>query len=441
MEGPVNICVVGTGYVGLVTGACFSEFGVSVVCADKDAAKIEGLTRGEMPIFEPGLDVLVERNVSQGRLSFTTDTAEAIRQALVVFIAVGTPPQDDGATDLGAVEAVAREIGRAMESYKVIVTKSTVPVGTAYKVRGWIEEELAKAGKLCKFSVASNPEFLREGAAIGDFQRPDRVVIGADDDASMGILQDLYRPLFLNETPFVLTNIPTAELTKYAANAFLATKISFINEVANLCEAVGADVQAVARGIGLDGRIGKKFLHAGPGFGGSCFPKDTRSAAHFAREAGAELQIVEATIRVNEAQRNRMVSKIEAALDGTVSGKRICVLGLSFKPETDDVRDAPSIDIANELVRRGAALRVYDPVAMANAAKRLDSDVEFCKDAYEAALECDAIVIATEWNQFRMLDLARLGESMRERVMVDLRNVYEHDVAARAGFQYLGVGR
>ncbi|NNL84408.1 MAG: UDP-glucose/GDP-mannose dehydrogenase family protein [Myxococcales bacterium] len=437
----MNICVVGTGYVGLVTGACFSEFGVSVVCADKDSAKIEGLARGEMPIFEPGLDVLVERNVSQGRLSFTTDTAEAIRQALVVFIAVGTPPQDDGATDLGAVEAVAREIGRAMESYKVIVTKSTVPVGTAYKVRGWIEEELAQADKLCKFSVASNPEFLREGAAIGDFQRPDRVVIGADDDASMGILQDLYRPLFLNETPFVLTNIPTAELTKYAANAFLATKISFINEVANLCEAVGADVQAVARGIGLDGRIGKKFLHAGPGFGGSCFPKDTRSAAHFAREAGAELQIVEATIRVNEAQRRRMVSKIEAALDGSVSGKRICVLGLSFKPETDDVRDAPSIDIANELIQRGAALRVYDPVAMANAAERLHSDVEFCKDAYEAALECDAIVIATEWNQFRMLDLARLGEAMRERVMVDLRNVYEHDVAARAGFQYLGVGR
>ncbi len=437
----MNICVVGTGYVGLVTGACFAEFGVSVVCADKDTGKIEGLGRGEMPIFEPGLDVLVERNVSQGRLAFTTDTAEAVRQALVVFIAVGTPPQDDGATDLRAVEAVAREIGRSMDSYKVVVTKSTVPVGTSYKVRGWIEEELERAGRACEFSVASNPEFLREGAAIGDFQRPDRVVIGADDDASMGILKDLYRPLFLNETPFVLTNIPTAELTKYAANAFLATKISFINEIANLCEAVGGDVQAVARGIGLDGRIGKKFLHAGPGFGGSCFPKDTLSAAHFAREAGVELQIVEATIRVNAAQRERMVAKIEAALDGSVSGKRLCVLGLSFKPETDDVRDAPAIDIANQLVRRGATLQVFDPVAMANAAERLDPDVAFCKDAYEAAIDCDAVIIATEWNQFRMLDLARLGEKMRERIMIDLRNVYEHNVATRAGFQYLGVGR
>lgn len=436
----MNVCVIGSGYVGLVTGACFAEFGVSVVCADKDAAKIAALERGEIPIYEPGLDALVARNVAQGRLRFTTDTAEAIRASLLLFIAVQTPPREDGATDLSAVEQVAREIGRQMDGYKVIVTKSTVPVGTSYRVRGFIAEELARVGKEIRFSVASNPEFLREGAAIADFMRPDRVVIGADDDAALGILKDLYRPLFLNETPFVLTNVATAELTKYAANAFLATKISFINEFANLCEAVGADVQALARGIGLDGRIGRKFLHAGPGFGGSCFPKDTRSAAHFAREAGESLQIVEAVIRVNDSQRGRMVEKIRGALEGEVRGRTVALLGLSFKPETDDMRDAPSIEIVRGLAAAGAHVRAYDPVAMPNASKLLP-EVTLCKDAYEACEGADAMVLVTEWNQFRMLDLDRVRRLLRQPVVVDLRNVYKPDPMRAAGFRYVSVGR
>ena len=436
----MNVCVIGSGYVGLVTGACFAEFGVHVICADKDEAKVAGLERGEMPIYEPGLDVLVARNVAQRRLSFTTDTAEAIRSSLVLFISVQTPPRDDGSTDLGAVEAVAREIGQAMDGYKVIVTKSTVPVGTSYRVRELVQSELEASGKDLRFHVASNPEFLREGAAIQDFLRPDRVVIGADDDAALGILKDLYRPLFLNETPFVLTNIPTAELTKYAANAFLATKISFINEFANLCERVGGNVQELARGIGLDGRIGKKFLHAGPGFGGSCFPKDTRSAAHFAREHGEALEVVEATIRVNERQRERMVDKIEGALDGSVSGKTISVLGLSFKPETDDMRDAPAVDIVNALQARGANVRAYDPVAMVNAAPMMPG-ITLCKDAYEACENGDAAVLMTEWNQFRMLDLERVRRLLRSPVVVDLRNVYAPGPMAAAGFRYVSVGR
>jgi UDPglucose 6-dehydrogenase len=423
-----------------VTGACFAEFGVSVVCADKDAAKIAALERGEIPIYEPGLDALVARNVAQGRLRFTTDTAEAIRASLLLFIAVQTPPRDDGATDLSAVEQVAREIGRQMDGYKVIVTKSTVPVGTSYRVREFIADELARTGKEIRFSVASNPEFLREGAAIADFMRPDRVVIGADDDAALGILKDLYRPLFLNETPFVLTNVATAELTKYAANAFLATKISFINEFANLCEVVGADVQALARGIGLDGRIGRKFLHAGPGFGGSCFPKDTRSAAHFAREAGESLQIVEAVIRVNDSQRGRMVEKIRSALDGELRGRTVALLGLSFKPETDDMRDAPSIEIVHGLVAAGAHVRAYDPVAMPNASKLLP-ELTLCKDAYEACEGADATVLVTEWNQFRMLDLDRVRRLLRQPVLVDLRNVYKPEPMRAAGFRYVSVGR
>ena len=436
----MNVCVIGSGYVGLVTGACFAEFGVNVICADKDATKIAALERGEIPIYEPGLDALVARNVAQGRLRFTTDTAEAIRAALLLFIAVQTPPCDDGSTDLAAVEAVAREIGREMDGYKVVVTKSTVPVGTSYRVRDLVAAELARAGKEIRFSVASNPEFLREGAAISDFMRPDRVVIGADDDAALGILKDLYRPLFLNETPFVLTNVPTAELTKYAANAFLATKISFINEFANLCEGVGADVQALARGIGLDGRIGRKFLHAGPGFGGSCFPKDTRSAAHFARAAGESLQIVEAVIRVNDAQRQRMLAKIRGALDGDLRGRTIALLGLSFKPETDDMRDAPSVDIVRGLVAGGAHVRAYDPVAMPNASKLLP-EITLCKDAYEACEGADAMVLVTEWNQFRMLDLDRVKRLLRRPVVVDLRNVYKPEPMTQAGIRYHSVGR
>jgi UDPglucose 6-dehydrogenase len=436
----MNVCVIGSGYVGLVTGACFAEFGMNVACADKDAEKIAALERGEIPIYEPGLDALVARNVAQGRLRFTTDTAEAVRNSLVLFIAVQTPPRSDGSTDLTAVEQVAREIGREMDGFKVIVTKSTVPVGTSYRVRELVEQELRAAGREIRFGVASNPEFLREGAAIGDFMRPDRVVIGADDDATIGVLKDLYRPLFLNETPFVLTNITTAELTKYAANAFLATKISFINEFANLCERVGGDVQALARGIGLDGRIGRKFLHAGPGFGGSCFPKDTRSAAHFARGVGEELEIVEAVIRVNQRQRERMVEKIAAALGGDVAGRTVCVLGLSFKPETDDMRDAPALDIVRGLIERGAHVRAYDPVAMPNAAKLLPT-VTLCKDSYEACENADAMVLVTEWNQFRMLDLERVRRLLRQPVVVDLRNVYKPEPMQKAGFRYHSVGR
>jgi UDPglucose 6-dehydrogenase len=436
----MNVCVIGTGYVGLVTGACFAEFGVNVTCADKDAAKIDALERGEIPIYEPGLDAFVERNVKQGRLSFTTNTAEAVCSSLVLFIAVQTPAQPDGSTDLSAVEAVAREIGRCINGYKVVVTKSTVPVGASYRVRDLIQEEIERRGEEIRFSVASNPEFLREGAAIQDFIRPDRVVIGSDDDYALAILKDLYRPLYLNETPFVITNIATSELTKYAANAFLATKVSFINEIANLCERIGGDVQAIARGIGLDGRIGSKFLHAGPGFGGSCFPKDTRSAAHFARGAGESLQIVEAVIRVNESQRQRMVTKIEKGAGGSLEGKTIGVLGLSFKPETDDMRDAPSVDIIRGMLERGAHVRAFDPVAMREAARVLP-EITYCKDAYEACENADAVVLVTEWNQFRMLDLERMRQLLRRPVVIDLRNVYKPEQMQRAGFEYVSVGR
>jgi len=436
----VNICVIGSGYVGLVTGACFAEFGVQVRCADNDPEKVARLQQGEVPIYEPGLDEIVERNLRQGRLSFTTDTAEAIRHSLVVFIAVPTPPLPDGSTDLTAVEAVAREIGRTMDGYKVVVTKSTVPVGTGDKVRDWVSEELDRAGRVAGFSVASNPEFLREGSAIGDFMRPDRVVIGTDDEQATAILKDLYRPLYLIETPVVITDLRTAELAKYAANAFLATKISFINEVANLCERVGADVHSIARAMGLDRRIGPKFLHAGPGFGGSCFPKDTRSIAHFSRDAGEPFEIVEAVVRVNERQRERMVDKIVDALDGDVRDRTIGVLGLSFKPETDDMREAPAVDIIHALIERGAHIRAYDPQAMPHAAKLLPSIVP-CKDAYEACEEADALVIITEWNQFRMLDLRRAKELLRQPLIVDLRNIYEPASMRSAGFRYVCVGR
>ncbi|MCH8889994.1 MAG: UDP-glucose/GDP-mannose dehydrogenase family protein [Myxococcales bacterium] len=436
----MNVCMIGTGYVGLVSGACFAEFGVQVVCTDNDDVKVAALQSGSVPIYEPGLEELVERNVRQGRLSFTTDTAEAINSSLVVFIAVSTPSRPDGSTDLTTVEAVAREIGRSMAGYKVIVTKSTVPVGTSAKVRGWIEEELAAAGREVRFSIASNPEFLREGAAIGDFMRPDRVVIGTEDVEAAAILNDLYRPLYLIEAPVLMTDIPTAELTKYAANAFLATKISFINEIANLCEKVGADVHLIARGIGLDRRIGSKFLHPGPGFGGSCFPKDTRSIAHFAREVGQELEIIESVIRVNERQRERMIEKIVEALDGEIDGRTIGVLGLSFKPETDDMRDAPSLDIIRGLEKRGARIRAYDPQAMREASKLLPN-LTTCSDAYEACSGADALVLITEWNQFRMLDLARIKSLLRQPVIVDLRNIYEPGPMQEAGFRYFCVGR
>jgi UDPglucose 6-dehydrogenase len=412
--------VIGTGYVGLVTGACFAEFGVQVVCADVDAEKIARLQRGEIPIYEPGL--------------------EAVAAALVVFIAVPTPPQEDGGTDLAVVETVAREIGRAMDGYKVVVNKSTAPVGTAERVRRWILEEHERVGRAFHFSVASNPEFLREGAAIGDFMRPDRVVIGTDDDEATAILKSLYRPLYLIETPIVLTDVATAELTKYAANAYLATKISFINEIANLSEAIGADVHDIARGIGLDRRIGSKFLHPGPGFGGSCFPKDTRSIAHFAQEKGRALEIVEAVIRVNERQREVMLEKIEGALGGSAKGRVVAVLGLSFKPETDDMRDSPAVDIIRGLLARGASVQAFDPRAM-DQARKLLPDVSLCEDAYDASRGADALVIATEWNQFRMLNLERIRSLLRRPVIADLRNIYEPETMRAAGFEYVSVGR
>jgi len=436
----MNVCVIGTGYVGLVTGACFAEFGCQVICADVDAAKIARLQQGVMPIYEPGLEDLVLRNVQQGRLSFTTDTAEAVRASLVVFIAVPTPPREDGATDLSAVESVAREIGRAMDGYKVIVNKSTVPVGSAAKVRRWIEEDMPRDSRHHRFSVASNPEFLREGAAISDFMRPDRVVIGADDDEATAILKSLYRPLYLIETPIVLTSVVTAELTKYAANAFLATKVSFINEFANLCEAVGADVHDIARSIGLDQRIGRKFLHPGPGFGGSCFPKDTRSVAHFARANESPLRIIEAVVAVNDAQQRRMVDKVMSLLDGDPAGREVGVLGLSFKPETDDIRDAPALSIIRGLLERGVRVRAYDPQAMENARKVLP-EVMLCENAYAVCEGADALVIMTEWNQFRMLDLERVKALLRQPLVADLRNIYDPVAMRDAGFTYVCVGR
>ena len=436
----MNIGVIGTGYVGLVTGACFAEFGVQVVCADIDAEKIALLERGEIPIYEPGLEELVERNVKQGRLSFTTQTREAVENSLVLFIAVATPALPGAGTDLSAVESVAREIGRTIDEYKVIVNKSTVPVGTAVRVRGWIEEELRAAGRQVEFSVASNPEFLREGAAIGNFMRPDRVVIGTDDSQATAILKSLYRPLYLIEAPVLITNVLTAELTKYAANAFLATKISFINEFANLCEHIGADVHDIARGIGLDRRIGSKFLHPGPGFGGSCFPKDTRSIAQYARDAGNPLAIVEAVVDVNARQQQLMVEKVAACLDGDVRGKTIGVLGLSFKPETDDTRDSPALVIVRSLQARGARVQAYDPQAMEAARKELP-ELTLCSDAYQACRGAEALVIVTEWNQFRMLDLERVKALLARPVIADLRNIYDPAPMRAAGFEYVCVGR
>jgi UDPglucose 6-dehydrogenase len=436
----MNIGVIGTGYVGLVTGACFAEFGVQVICADIDAEKIAQLERGEIPIYEPGLEEIVDRNMKQGRLAFTTSTREAVESSLVLFIAVATPSLPDGGTDLRAVEAVAREIGRTMDEYKVIVNKSTVPVGTGVRVRGWIEEEQRAAGRSVEFSVASNPEFLREGAAIGDFMRPDRVVIGTDDSQATAILKSLYRPLYLIEAPVLITNVVSAELTKYAANSFLATKISFINEFANLCEELGADVHDIARGIGLDRRIGQKFLHPGPGFGGSCFPKDTRSIAHFARDRGTPLAIIEAVVEVNTRQQRRMVDKIAACLDGDVRGKTIGVLGLSFKPETDDTRESPALAIVHALQGLGARVQAYDPQAMDAVRKELP-DLTLCSDAYQACSGAEALVIVTEWNQFRMLDLERVKSLLARPVIVDLRNIYDPAPMRAAGFEYVCVGR
>jgi UDPglucose 6-dehydrogenase len=438
----MRIAVIGTGYVGLVSGACFSEFGVSVTCVDTDAAKIARLRRGEMPIYEPGLEALVADNTAAGRLSFTTELLPAIEGADAVFIAVGTPSRrGDGHADLSYVFAAAAEIGRALAEtraggYTVVVTKSTVPVGTGREVAAILHRVCPNA----RFDVASNPEFLREGSAIEDFMRPDRVVIGADSDRAREVMRQVYRPLYLSETPMLFTDIETAELVKYAANAFLATKITFINEIADLCERVGADVQDVARGIGLDGRIGRKFLHAGPGFGGSCFPKDCQALVRTAHEAAADLAIVETVVQVNEARKARMADKIIAACGGTVAGKTIAVLGLTFKPNTDDMRDSPSLAILPRLATAGAAIRAFDPAGI-DEARNLMPELVYCDDAYDAATGADALVLLTEWNEFRALDLARIGRLLAEPLVIDLRNIYQPAEMAAAGLSYVSIGR
>jgi UDPglucose 6-dehydrogenase len=434
----MHIAVVGSGYVGLVTGACLADFGMDVTCVDNDARKIAMLKGGQVPIYEPGLEALVAKNARAGRLHFTTELREAVENALAVFIAVGTPPREDGSADLSYVVKVAEAIADSMNGYKVVVTKSTVPIGTGQLIEKVITE---RTGGKYPLSVVSNPEFLREGSAIEDFMRPDRVVIGARDEQAVAIMRDIYRPLYLIETPFVVTNVESSELIKYASNAFLATKITFINEVAELCERLGADVHHVARGMGLDRRIGPKFLHPGPGYGGSCFPKDTKALTEIARSAGRPFQIVETVVAVNERVKLRMVDKIRAACGGTVAGLTIGVLGLSFKPETDDMREAPSIPILHALAADGAQVRAFDPVAMDNAREVLPTGVVYCRDSYDAAAGADCLVILTEWNQFRSLDLERLRRELRRPLVVDLRNVYEPERMRDAGFEYDSAGR
>ena len=433
----MRIAMIGTGYVGLVSGACFSEFGVDVVCVDKDADKIDRLQRGEIPIYEPGLDTLVEKNVRAGRLSFTQDLANAVDGADAVFIAVGTPSRrGDGHADLSYVYAAAEEIAATLTGYAVIVTKSTVPVGTGREV----SEIIQKCQPQAAFDICSNPEFLREGSAIGDFMRPDRVVIGTDSDRARAVMRELYRPLFLIETPIVFTSLETSELIKYAGNTFLATKITFINEIADLCEKVGADVHDVAKGIGLDGRIGNKFLHPGPGYGGSCFPKDTLALVKTAQDMDAPLRIVETVVDVNDKRKARMADKIIAACNGSVAGLTLAILGVTFKPNTDDMRDSPSLAIIPALQAAGAQIRAYDPEGMDEARALLD-DVGWCDDAYQAMDGADAVALLTEWNQFRALDLKRIKELLKTPRMIDLRNVYNPAEMAAAGFDYSCVGR
>ena len=432
----MNICVIGTGYVGLVTGSCFAEFGLNVTCVDNDEQKIALLQKGTSPIFEPGLEEMVKRNLREGRLFFTTEIDKAVEKSLVIFITVGTPPKKDGSVDMTYIDEVARKIGENLNGYKVIATKSTVPVGTGERIRKVIQQYERKK---VNFDIVSNPEFLREGAAIEDFMRPNRVVIGAASEQAMAIMKDLYSPLYLIEAPFVITNIETAEMIKYASNAFLATKVSFINEIANICEKVGADVNVVAKGMGLDQRIGSKFLHAGPGYGGSCFPKDTLGIAKIAEKYGYRFEIVRSVMKVNEKQKERMVAKVKEAL-GNLKGKTIAVLGLSFKPNTDDMREAPSLKIISSLQREGAKIRAYDPKAM-EVARKIFKKIEYGKDPYDVAKGSDALLIITEWNQFRNLDLKRLQKMMKSPVFLDFRNIYEPAKMREMGFKYFAVGR
>lgn len=433
----MHIVMIGAGYVGLVSGTCFADFGHQVTCVDKDPRKIDALERGEMPIYEPGLPDLVASNVRQGRLSFTTELAGAVAGADAAFIAVGTPSRrGDGHADLSYVYAAAREMAQAIAGFTVVVTKSTVPVGTGDEVERIIRETRPQAD----FAVVSNPEFLREGAAIRDFKHPDRIVIGTEDERAKEVMAQVYRPLYLNRSPIMVTQRRTAELIKYAANAFLATKITFINEMADLCEKVGANVQDVAQAMGLDGRIGRTFLHAGPGFGGSCFPKDTVALVRTAQEYGAPARLVETVVQVNETRKGAMASRVIQACGGSVRGKTIGVLGVAFKPNTDDMRAAPSLSIIPALQDAGASVRAYDPAAMKEAAE-LIADVTWCGHAYDVATGCDALVLITEWNEFRALDLEQLGGMMRQRVLVDLRNVYRPHEARAHGFVYRSIGR
>ena len=432
----MRVAMIGTGYVGLVSGACFADFGHDVVCIDKDVKKIEGLRNNIMPIYEPGLDDLVAKNVREGRLSFETDLKDAVKSADAVFIAVGTPSRrGDGHADLSYVYAAAAEIAVAIDGFTVIVNKSTVPVGTGDEV----EAIIRRTNPSAQFAVASNPEFLREGAAIGDFKRPDRVVVGVGEDRARDVMRQLYRPLFLNETPILFVSRRTSELIKYAANAFLAMKITFINEMADLCEAVGADVQEVAKGIGLDNRIGRKFLHAGPGYGGSCFPKDTLALMKTARDVGAPTQLIEATIRVNEDRKRSMAARVSKAVGAELKGKTVGVLGLTFKPNTDDMRDAPSLDIIPALQAQGARIQAYDP--QGHEAETMLKDVDFKAGPYEAVEGADVVVIITEWDQFRALDLERVKTLMTTPIIVDLRNIYPPQEMRDAGFRYLSIGR
>jgi UDPglucose 6-dehydrogenase len=448
----MHISIIGTGYVGLVTGACFAEFGISVTCVDKDEGKIRLLKKGKIPFYEPGLDELVRRNTNQKRLQFSTNIGKAVQSSLVIFIAVGTPRRGDGSADLKYVEEVAKEISKHLNGYKVIVTKSTVPVGTGEKLHEIISRNLKEK---VDFDIASNPEFLREGSAIEDFMRPNRVVIGAKSQQAIAIMKDLYEPLYLIETPFIITNIETAELIKYASNSFLATKISFINEMANLCETVGGDIHMVAKAMGLDQRIGKKFLHPGPGYGGSCLPKDTNALIKIAEEHKVRLRIVEAATQVNEEQKEKMVRKIKKEM-GKLKGKTIAILGLSFKPNTDDIRDAPSLHIMKSLLKEGAKIRTYDPAVKSKkliltskefigddppARLRSSERIRYAKDAYDAVRDADALIIVTEWNQFRNLDLNRIRKLMKEHCFFDLRNIYEPQKMKEMGFRYFSVGR
>lgn len=438
-----RVAVIGSGYVGLVTGACLSDFGLNVICVDNDEKKIDYLKKGHLPIYEPGLEPVVERNVYYKRLNFTTDIKQAVEDCEVIFISVGTPPLEDGSADLQHVESVAREIARFMNGYKVIVNKSTVPVGTGRLVKKWVCEELQKRNVSFDFDIVSNPEFLREGSAVFDFTHPDRVVIGVESPRALDIMKKVYSVLYLNETPFIETNIETAEMIKYASNAFLAIKITFINEIANLCERVGADVQDVARAMGRDGRIGPKFLHPGPGYGGSCFPKDTRALAQIGKKYGSPVSLVEQTIMINERQKKLAAEKIEGVF-GNLEGKEFAVLGLSFKPNTDDMREAPSITILNELAAKGARFKVYDPEAFREAKIRLDNirdRITYCPNEYEAMEDCNALIILTEWNQFRNLDMRRVKSLLKQPILFDFRNIYKRNEMEELGFKYFGTGQ